>query len=110
MPTAKDAGPIFGAMMALIFISFYILPLTISDPNALIVEVFSYFPYSAPITALLRNAFGTLPSRQAILIIAILFGLAALVLRLAVKLFQYGSIEYSRKVNVRDVLLGKGAG
>jgi len=109
MPTAKDAGPIFGAMMALIFIPFYILPLTISDPNALIVEVFSYFPYSAPITALLRNAFGTLPLWQAILIIAILFGLAALVLRLAVKLFQYGSIEYSRKVNVRDVLLGRSA-
>ncbi|HRN19058.1 MAG TPA: ABC transporter permease [Trueperaceae bacterium] len=110
MPTAKDAGPIFGAMMALIFIPFYILPLTIGDPNALIVEVFSYFPYSAPVTALLRNAFGTLPLWQAILIIAILFGLAALVLRLAVKLFQYGSIECSRKVNVRDVLLGKGAG
>ncbi|MFA5568157.1 MAG: ABC transporter permease [Trueperaceae bacterium] len=107
MPTAKDAGPIFGAMMALIFIPFYVLPLTISDPTALIVEVFSYFPYSAPITGLLRNAFGTLPLAQAIIIIAILFVLAALVLRLAVMLFQYGSIEYSRKVNVRDVLFGR---
>lgn len=105
MPTAKDAGPIFGAMMALTFIPFYVLPLTISDPNAVIVQAFSYFPYSAPITALLRNAFGTLPLAQAIVIILILFVLSALVLRLAVELFQYGSIEYSRKVNVRDVLM-----
>ncbi len=104
MPTAKDAGPIFGAMMALIFVPFYVLPLTISDPNAVIVQVFSYFPYSAPITALLRNAFGTLPLAQAVVIIVTLYVLAALVLRLAVELFQYGAIEYSRKVNVRDVL------
>ena len=107
MPTAKDAGPIFGAMMALIFVPFYVLPLTISNPDALIVQIFSYFPYSAPITALLRNAFGTLKSWQAIIIIVTLFVLSAIILRLAVRLFQYGSIEYSRRVNVREVLTRK---
>jgi ABC-2 type transport system permease protein len=104
MPTAKDAGPIFGALMALIFIPFYTVSLIVSDPNALIVQVFSFFPYSAPVTALLRNAFGTLPLWQAIIIIVELFVLSAIVLRLAVRLFRYGSIEYSRKVSVRDVL------
>jgi ABC-2 type transport system permease protein len=104
MPTAKDAGPIFGALMALIFIPFYTLSLIISDPNALIVQVFSFFPYSAPVTALLSNAFGTLPLWKAAIIIVELFGLAAIVLRLAVRLFRYGSIEYSRKVSIRDVL------
>ncbi|RMB58947.1 ABC transporter permease [Tessaracoccus antarcticus] len=103
MPTAKDAGPVFGAMMLLIFIPFYIISLIISDPGAVIVQIFSYFPYSAPITALLRNAFGTLPLWQAIIIIVMLFGISAVVLRIAVKIFQYGSIEYSRKVNLRDV-------
>lgn len=107
MPTAKDAGPIFGAMMALIFVPFYVLPLTISNPDALIVQIFSYFPYSAPITALLRNAFGTLKLWQAIIIIVTLFVLSAIILRLAVRLFQYGSIEYSRRVNVREVLTRK---
>jgi ABC-2 type transport system permease protein len=104
MPTAKDAGPIFGALMALIFIPFYTLSLIISDPNALIVQVFSFFPYSAPVTALLSNAFGTLPLWKAAIIIVELFVLAAIVLRLAVQLFRYGSIEYSRKVSIRDVL------
>jgi ABC-2 type transport system permease protein len=104
MPTAKDAGPIFGAMMVLIFLPFYILSLIISDPNAIIVQAFSYFPYTAPVTALLRNAFGTLPLWQAIITIVILYVLAGLILRLAITLFQYGSIEYTRKVNIRDVL------
>jgi ABC-2 type transport system permease protein len=104
MPTAKDAGPIFGALMILIFIPFYTVTLVVSDPSAFIVQVFTFFPYSAPVTALLRNAFGTLPLWQAIFVIVELFVLSAIVLRLAVRLFRYGSIEYTRKVSIRDVL------
>jgi ABC-2 type transport system permease protein len=104
MPTVKDAGPIYGALMALIFVPFYTIWLIISDPSALIVQVFTFFPYSAPVTALLRNAFGTLPLWQAIIVIAELWILAALVLRLAVRLFRYGSIEYSRKTSLREAL------
>ena len=64
MPTAKDAGTIFGPLMALIFVPFYAISLIISDPRAPIVQIFTYFPLSAPVTALLRNGFGTLsPAR-----------------------------------------------
>lgn len=103
MPTAKDAGPIFGSLIALMFIPFYIFSVITSSPNALIVQIFSYFPYSAPVTGMLRNGFGTLPLWQAVIVIAELFGLAALVLRLAVRLFRYGSIEYSRKLSLREI-------
>jgi len=78
MPTAKDAGPIYGALMLLIFIPFYVMTLIVSDPSALIVQVLTYFPYSAPITALLRNAFGTLPLPQALVVIVLLFALSVL--------------------------------
>lgn len=104
MPTAKDAGPIFGALMILIFIPFYIVTLIVSDPTAPIVEIFTWFPYSAPVTALLRNAFGSLPLWQGIALSVELLLLAAIVLRLAVQLFRYGSIEYSRRVSIPDAL------
>ena len=103
MPTAKDAGPIFGGLMIMIFIPFYIFSLIASDPNALIVQIFSYFPYSAPVTGLLRNGFGTLSLIQGIVVVAELFALSAIVLRLAVRLFRYGSIEYSRKLSIREI-------
>lgn len=106
MPTAKDAGPIYGALMVLIFIPFYTVSLVVSDPQALIVQLFSFFPYSAPVTALLRNAFETLPLWQAVIIIVMLFALSAVVLRLAVQLFKHGSIEYSRKVPLKSLLRG----
>ena len=67
-------------------------------------QVLAYFPYTAPVTALILNAFGTLPLWQAIIIIVELFVLSAIVLRLAVRLFRYGSIEYTNKVKIRDVL------
>ena len=103
MPTAKDAGPIFGALITLIFIPFYIFSLIASDPQALIVQIFSYFPYSAPVTGMLRNGFGTLPLWQGIVVVVELWVLAAIVLRLAVRLFRYGSIEYSRKLSIREI-------
>ena len=103
MPTAKDAGPIFGALMTLIFIPFYIFSLIASDPQALIVQIFSYFPYSAPVTGMLRNGFGTLPLWQGIIVVVELWVLAAIILRLAVRLFRYGSIEYSRKLSIREI-------
>jgi ABC-2 type transport system permease protein len=104
MPTVKDAGPVFGGLMVLIFVPFYIITLIVSDPSAPLVQLFTWFPYSAPITALLRNAFGTLPLWQGLLVVAELFVLAAIVLRVAARIFRYGAIEYSRKVNIRTAL------
>lgn len=100
MPTAKDGGTIFGPLMALIFVPFYAISLIISDPRAPIVQIFTYFPLSAPVTALLRNSFGTLSPLESTIIIAELFICGFLILRLAVHLFRYGSIQYSSKLSV----------
>jgi ABC-2 type transport system permease protein len=100
MPTAKDGGTIFGPLMALIFVPFYAISLIISDPRAPIVQIFTYFPLSAPVTALLRNSFGTLNPLESTIIIAELFITGFLILRLAVHLFRYGSIQYSSKLSI----------
>lgn len=102
MPTAKDAGTIFGPLMALIFVPFYAISLIISDPRAPIVQIFTYFPLSAPVTALLRNSFGTLSPLESTIIIAELFIAGFLILRLAVHLFRYGSIQYSSKLSIAE--------
>jgi ABC-2 type transport system permease protein len=100
MPTAKEAGTIFGPLMAAMFIPFYAYSLIISDPKSLIVQVFTYFPLTAPVTAMLRNGFGTLTGVEAGIVIAELFIVGILILRLAVHLFRYGSIEYGKKLSI----------
>jgi ABC-2 type transport system permease protein len=105
MPTAKEAGQIFGIMMALIFVPFYAVTLVVSDPHSFIVQIFTYFPYSAPVTAMLRNGFGSMSVGESITVITELFVLGAIVLQLAVRLFRYGSIEYTRKVSLRTAFV-----
>ncbi len=107
VPTARDAGQVSAPMMILIFVPFYIVGIVVSDPHALVVQLFTYFPYTAPVTAMLRNGFGSLSPLEAGIVVAELFVLGVLALRLAVRLFRYGSIEYTRKVSLRSVFAGK---
>jgi ABC-2 type transport system permease protein len=104
MPTAKDAAPLFSVVVFAVIIPLYASGFAVSSPQSPIVQVLAFFPFTAPITALILNAFGSLPLWQAIVIIVELFVLSVVVLRIAVRLFRYGSIEYSSKVKIRDVL------
>lgn len=99
MPTAKEASNVFGVVMALLFAPFWIISLVASDPNSLIVQVFTYFPYSATVTAMMRNGLGSLGTGRAAIVIVELFVLGFIVLKLAMRLFRYGSIEYSKRVS-----------
>ncbi|MFF1252655.1 ABC transporter permease [Pseudarthrobacter sp. NPDC058329] len=73
MPTAKEAGSFMGVMMALIFVPFYTISLIFSNPESLIVQVFTYFPFSSPVTAMLRNGLGSLSISEAATVLAILY-------------------------------------
>ncbi|MBW4094162.1 MAG: ABC transporter permease [Acidobacteria bacterium] len=107
MPTVKEAGTMLGPVMILLFVPLYAVSLIISDPSAPIVRIFTFFPLTAPVTALLRNAFGSLDPVSAWVVIAELLILGALALRLAVHLFRYGSIEYSNKLSLKTVFARK---
>ncbi|RYV52977.1 ABC transporter permease [Pengzhenrongella frigida] len=104
VPTAKEAGTFFAPLMIMIFVPFYVVSLIVSDPRSLIVQVFTYFPYTAPVTAMLRNSFGSLSALESGIVIVELFALGFVALRLAVYLFRYGSIAYSKRLSLRDTL------
>ena len=107
MPTARDAGQVAGPMMVLLFAPVWVVNLVVSDPSSFIVQVFTYFPYTAPVTAMLRNGFGSLSPFEATIVITELFALGVVMLRVAIRVFRYGSIEYSRKVSLRAVFAEK---
>lgn len=104
MPTVKDASPFFAGMVITLFLPIYAVSLLVTSPEAPIVQAFTFFPYTAPVTTLVRNALGSLPLWAAVLDIVVLFGLSALVLQMAVGIFRYGSIEYGKKVSLKAVL------
>lgn len=108
MPTVKDAAPFFAGVVLTLFLPIYAVSLIVTSPSTPIVQVFTFFPYTAPVTALVRNALGSLPLWTAILDIVVLFGLAALTLQIAVGIFKYGSIEYGKKVSLKAAFAARG--
>jgi ABC-2 type transport system permease protein len=103
VPTAKEASQFLGVVMIAIFGPLYAVSLFISAPDAPLVRFLSLFPLTAPIPLLLRNAVGNLHPWELAVALPILIASAAFVLMLAVRVFRYGALEYSRKVSLREI-------
>lgn len=97
-PTAKEASGYLGIVMILLFGPLYAASLFISSPDSPFVQFMTFFPLTAPIPSLLRNAVGNLPFADTVIVIALLAISASLVLSLAVRVFRTGAIEYSRNL------------
>lgn len=103
MPTAKDANGFFGGVMAFAFGPLYAAPLFISSPESTLVQVLSYFPLTSPIPLLLRNAVGNLTVNEALIAIGLLLLTTFFAIRIGVRIFKFGALEYSRRLSAREV-------
>lgn len=103
VPTAKEAGQFFGIIMMLIFGPLYAAALFVSSPESPFVQFLSLFPLTAPIPLLLRNAVGNLAGWEIAIAIPVLLVSAVIALLLAVRVFRYGALEYSRKVSLKEM-------
>ena len=102
-PTAKEANGFMGAVMVLLFGPLYAAPLFISSPEQPIVQFLSYFPFTAPIPLLLRNAAGNLTWPEVLLSATILVVTTVFVIRIAVRVFQHGALQYTRKLSLKEI-------
>lgn len=100
MPTAKDAGGAFGAVVVALFIPLYAFPMVTAGPNDPISQGLTWFPLTAPITALVRNATGTLPVPTALGVMAVLYATAAVLMVMGVRLFRQGSLSYDKRLEL----------
>lgn len=103
MPTAKEANNFFGLVLFGMFVPFYAFMAIVSTPDQLIVKFFSFFPLTAPITLLLRNAVGNLTRAEAIIGIVILIVSSGIALAVAVRAFSSGTLEYNRKLSLKEL-------
>jgi ABC-2 type transport system permease protein len=102
-PSTQDAGRFTGLALLWAYIPIYALSYIISSPHSLIVTVLSYFPLTAPTTALLRNAAGTISTTEAFGVLAVIIASAALATIFAVRSFSYGAMSYSRRISIKEL-------
>lgn len=103
VPTAKEASAYFGIVMMLIFGPLYAASLFVSSPDSPFVRFLSLFPFTAPIPLMLRNAAGNLGYGEALLGIVFLAIATIFVMSVAVRVFRYGALEYSRKLSLKEI-------
>lgn len=104
MPSAKEAGGAFAAVMITMFLPLYAVAMIMSSPHSLVSQVLTYFPLTAPITSMLRNAAGSLSWWETGIVMVVIGGTAVLLLKLGARLFATGSLAYDRKLNPLSVL------
>lgn len=102
-PTAKEASGFFGAIVLALFGPLYAVPLFISSPENILVQILSYFPLTAPIPLFIRNAVGNLTLTEALIAVTILIITTTLVIRLAVGVFKTGALQYSRRLKLKEI-------
>lgn len=104
VPTAKDAASYSSVFMILVILPlFFLSDFMTSDPTP-ITQALTFFPLSAPVALMLRNAFGTLPPLELILGITILIISSALIIKLAVYIFKRSAIDFTSKISLRTLI------
>ncbi|ERK70865.1 ABC transporter permease [Leifsonia aquatica] len=104
MPSAKDAAPFYSAVVIVTIAPLYFITTILMTPDSPVVAILTYFPFTAPMTALLLNATGALNPWAGALIAIGLFVIGALILRLAIAAFQLGVIQYDQRLRVKDLI------
>ena len=100
MPTAKEASSWVGLVMILLVGPLYGGSVFISYPESTFSMAMSYFPLTAPIPLMLRNAVGNLSLIEALIGVAVLVVSAVLIMMLAVRVFRYGAMSYDSKLSL----------
>jgi ABC-2 type transport system permease protein len=107
MPTAKEANSFFGFIITLMVVPFWFFPLLMSSSPSGVVTGLSYFPLTAPFALLIRNAFNTLPLHEAIIGLVIVFVSGIIAISLAIRIFRYGTLEYSKRLSFSTIFKRK---
>jgi len=103
-PGGNDASRFMGFAIIWNFVPIYAISSIISSPHALIVTIFTYFPLTAPSTLLLRNTIGSLTVSESIGGLMVLILSAGIAIWFAVRAFRYGSMEYGRRIGLKELL------
>ena len=92
--TARDASSFIGPAIIMMVFPLYFMQMFMMEPNT-IVQIMTYFPFSAPVALMLRSGFGTISTAEFSIGILVVVVSSVVVIRMAVKSFQKNAINFS---------------
>ncbi len=103
VPSIKDASALQSVAIFSLIIPLYAAFFVMTTPTSPIASFFTYFPTFTPITAMVRNAVGSLTVVESVVCIVEVFVVAALLLWFAQYLFRHSVAQYGSKVTLRQI-------
>jgi ABC-2 type transport system permease protein len=102
-PSAQDAGRYMGLAIISAFLPIYAIGYILNSTKPLIVNIFTFFPLTAPTTLLIRNTIGTISVGESLIALTVVVLSAALAIMFAVRSFNYGAMAYSRRISIKEL-------
>ena len=92
--TARDASQFIGpAIIMMVFPLYFMQMFMLNEPN-MIVQLMTYFPFTAPIALMLRSGFGTISVMEYCIGIVVVVVSATIAIRFAIITFQKNAINF----------------
>jgi len=102
VPNYKDAQSFSSVFIILSILPIYFVTIILADPNGLVSQIVSYFPLTSAMILLLRYTLGELQTWEIIFTSVLLIIYVAATFGLAIKLFEFGSLEYSNRISIKN--------
>ena len=99
-----DAQQFMLPITLLVVIALYVGILTVpEDPNGIVAQIFSYFPFTSPIVMLMRIPNGV-PIYEQIISLTILFSSVVFIIWVAAKVYRIGILMYGKKLTYGEII------
>ena len=99
-----DAQQFMIPITLLVVIALYVGILTVpEDPNGIVAQIFSYFPFTSPIVMLMRIPNGV-PIYEQIISLTILFSSVVFMIWIAAKVYRIGILMYGKKLTYGEII------
>lgn len=99
-----DAQQFMIPITLLVIIALYVGILTVpEDPNGIVAQIFSYFPFTSPIVMLMRIPNGV-PIYEQVISLTILFSSVVFMIWIAAKVYRIGILMYGKKLTYGEII------
>lgn len=82
---------------------FFAITSFITDPNGTVPVLLTMIPFTAPLSAIMRLSFGTIPPEQLILSIVILLATTIFIVWISARVFRWALLLYGKRVTPREL-------
>jgi ABC-2 type transport system permease protein len=93
----RESQQMSGAISILAFCPFFVLPVLLEMPNGTIARVFSFIPFTAPGTMVLRISATDVPMLDVVISAVSVIIAIWLLIKLSTKLFRFGLLIYGKR-------------